>query len=144
MSQEAEHGDAFAKGRDQQQAWKHEQVKRYAVGFVKTGIQLGYHGVPFVGSDDVPEEFLPDGVESPGIAGSAIVMLTHATIIEPYRGTDGFRNPPIISGRRRSTRSSANGRKVNVYKIVNRGLAEAFLRANGAAVEARQRELVMA
>lgn len=139
---ESEHGDAFAQARDQQQAWKHQQITRYAVAFVKRGMELGRSGIPFVGSDDVPEDALPGG-ESPGIAGSAIVMLTNATIIEPYRGHDNYRNPPIIGGRRRSQRPSANGRKVNVYKIVNHGLAEAFLKKNGAAVESRQREMVL-
>lgn len=140
---ESEHGDAFAKARDQQQAWKHAQIKRYAVAFVKRGIELGNEGMPFVGSDDVPEDAIPGG-DSPGIAGSAIVMLTHAGVIEQWNGSIHlFGRIPIVAGRRRSSRPSANGRKVNVYKIINRGLAEAFLKANGAAVEKRQRELVL-
>lgn len=140
---ESEHDDAFAKARDQQQAWKHAQIKRYAVAFVKRGLALGDAGIPFVGSDDVPEDAIPGG-DSPGIAGSAIVMLTNASVIEPFMGHDSFRSPPVVGGRRRSQRPSANGRKVNVYKIVNRGMAEAFLKANGVAVEKRQGELVLA
>ena len=134
--------DAFAAARDQEQAWKHDRVVRYAVGFVLAGLRLLDAGTGYVGSDDVADDCLP-GDDSPGIAGSAITMLRNANVIRDYWGTHADAQPPVHGGRRRSKRESANGRKVGTYSLASRAVAEEFLARNGAAVAPRQGELAI-
>ena len=97
------------------------------------------HGVPYFGPDDVPATFTAGGQ---GLTGSSVHMLRSAGIIADY-----YQSHPddgVMHGRRRSKRESANGRKICLYSIVGRGLAEAFLKRHGYALEIQQKELALA
>jgi hypothetical protein len=68
-------------------------------------------------------------------------MLRSAHIISDY-----FGNHPesgVNHGRRKSRRESANGRKICLYQLTGRGLAEAFLKRNGTVREPIQREMAI-
>jgi hypothetical protein len=122
-----------------QTLWKPNDLLAVACELVRAGLDQFDKGRDYFGPDDVPESFTAEGQ---GLTGSAVHMLRAAGIIEDYYGhhpEDG-----VMHGRRRSKRESANGRKVCTYQIVGRGLAEAFLRRNGVAVEGMQRELALA
>ena len=134
--------DKFAIGRDQAQAFKHAELVRYACAFVAAGLALMDRGTGYVGSDDVGEEYQA-GPDGPGIAGSAVTMLRNAGVIEDYWGNDAEAVPPVRGGRRRSKRESANGRRVPVYGLSSRSLAETFLRRNGWPVSERQGRLAL-
>lgn len=128
----------FAASRDQQQAWKHQAIRAYAVAFLTAGLALIDNGVTYCGSDDVPDDAVPQSEEDHGIPGSAAMMLINAHLITrrydltiPDRG--------IFGGRRKSKRESANGRSVPVYSI-NRGLAELWLTRNGVSLGERQQD----
>jgi hypothetical protein len=121
-----------------QTAWKSRELLSVACQLVEAGLRCLNAGVPYWGPDDIPESFTADGQ---GITGSAVHMLRASGVITDYYGhhpEDG-----VIHGRRKSKRPSANGRKIALYQLSSRGLAEAFLRRNGAAVEAVQRELAI-
>jgi len=121
-----------------QAAWKSRELLAVACQLVEAGLRCLNAGVPYFGPDDVPESFTAEGS---GLTGSAVHMLRAAGVIADYYGhhpEDG-----VMHGRRRSKRPSANGRKICTYSIVGRGLATAFLRENGGAVEPMQKELAI-
>lgn len=122
-----------------QAAWKSRELLAVACELVEAGLRCLGQGVPYWGPDDIPESFTADGS---GLTGSAVHMLRASGIIADYCGShpeDG-----VMHGRRKSKRASANGRKLCTYQIVGRGLAEAFLKRNGAAMEVLQQELALA
>lgn len=121
-----------------QAAWKSRELLAVACELVEAGLRCLDQGVPYFGPDDIPENFTADGQ---GLTGSATKMLLSAKIIDAYYGTHLEAN--IFHGRRKSKRDTANGRKIFLYQIVGRGLAEAFLKRNGAAREPIQRELAI-
>jgi hypothetical protein len=128
----------FETARDTETVWKSRELLAVACQLVEAGLRCLDGGVPYFGPDDVPESFTAGGQ---GLTGSAVHMLRAAGIIEDYYGSHP--EDVVMHGRRRSKRESANGRKVCTYQIVGRGLAEAFLKRNGAAREPEQRELVL-
>jgi hypothetical protein len=128
----------FEQARDIETCWKSRELLSVACQLVEAGLRCLNAGIPYFGPDDIPETFTAEGG---GLTGSAVHMLRASGVIADYYGhhpEDG-----VIHGRRKSKRLSANGRKVCTYQIVGRGLAEAFLRRNGGAVEAVQRELAI-
>lgn len=128
----------FEQARDIETMWKSPELLAVSCQLVEAGLRCLDQGVPYWGPDDVPESFTAGGQ---GLTGSAVAMLRTAHIIEDYYGhhpEDG-----VMHGRRRSKRESANGRKICTYAIVGRGLAEAFLKRNGAAREPVQKELAI-
>jgi len=131
----------FAHARDIQTCWKSTALLAAACELVKAGLdRLLNHGENHFGPDDVSESFTADG---PGLTGSAIHMLSAAHIIRDYYGTSWSSNPPVVTGRRRSKRHSANGRKICLYMLVNVGLARAFLARHGHTAETPQKELAL-
>ena len=116
----------FARARDQQHAWKNAEMQRAAVALVQAGLAELATGRDYFGPDDVPPDITFDGQ---GIVGSAVHMLRSANVIRDcwlHRPEDG-----IVHGRRASKRESANGRKVCLYELTGRALAEAYLARNG-------------
>ena len=132
--------EAFAVARDQQQAWKSPDIHAYAVAFVEAGLDQYGKGVAYFGSDDVPEAAQP-GPDSPGIAGSAVTMLRSGGVIEDYSGTHRDAEPPVIAGRRRSKRESANGRKVGLYRLADIGVVREWLKRHGKVIAEGQMEM---
>ena len=117
-------------------AWKNVELQLYCMQLVRVGLFLLSHGVPYFGSDDVTEEHQPAGHAIPGCA---ISVLRAAHVISDY-----FGNHPedrIFNGRRMSKRPLANGRKVALFQLTNRGMAEEFLRRNQIPFEPQQLEL---
>lgn len=129
----------FETARDIEALWKSRELLSVACELVKAGLRCFDAGVPFFGPDDVPESFTAGGQ---GLTGSAVHMLRASGVIADYYGSHPEHG--LAHGRRKSKRASANGRKVCTYQIVGRGLAEAFLKRNGAHLEPLQRELVLA
>jgi len=123
----------FTEARDIQFAWKSEAMRDAAVALVRAGIAQQDRGEPCFGPDDVPDSYEYGGQ---GICGSVIHVLRTAHIIEDYFG------PAYPHGRRKSRRATANGRKVCLYRLTNRGIAEALMRRYGV-VETRQMELAV-
>ena len=117
-------------------AWKNDEQLAYAVEVIAAGRRLYADAVPFFGPDDVPES--DHGLHLPGIV---FRMLAQAGIIEPYYGTNVLAG--IKYGRRVSKHERRNGAKVQLYNLVNTGLADAFLQRHGAVAEKGQMELVM-
>ncbi len=141
MAKEQEQ-DAFAKARDEQQAWKREQIMAYATAFVQAGLALYRSGVAYVGSDDVDEGVLHPDLGS-GIAGSAITMLRNASVITDYFGSHRDVVPPVNGGRRRSKNPTAHCRKINVYRLTSVYMAEAWLERNKVVFERAQKEMAL-
>ena len=129
----------FETARDIETCWKSRELIAVACQLVEAGLRCLDQGVPYWGPDDVPESFTADGQ---GLTGSATKMLLSAKIIDAYYGTHP--EEKIFHGRRKSKRDTANGRKIFLYQIVGMGLAEAFLKRNGAAREPVQREMALA
>ena len=116
----------FAKAREQQHAWKHAEIQRAAVAIVQAGLAELTAGRGHFGPDNIPESITFDGQ---GIVGSAVHMLRAANVIRDcwlHRPTEG-----IVHGRRASKRPSANGRKIALYQLTSRAMAEAYLARNG-------------
>lgn len=131
MTTELEHAVAI------QHAWKPGPVLRAAVELVKAGLAELDKGRGHFGCDNVREEYQYEGQ---GICGVATRMLLQADIIKPSQ----YHNPSIgvIHGRRASLRESGHGRRVDLYELVNRGLAEAFVMKHEPAYKAVQLDWV--
>jgi hypothetical protein len=105
-------------------------LKRYAIALVVRAIDL-----PYLNNDDVPEEFQPgDGVT----VGAAFRMLLNAQVIRPYRET--IESAGIYGGFRRSTRPENNGHRNPLYTLVNRTVAQEWLRSHGVDLAAYKQE----
>ena len=115
--------------------WKGQEYRAAAIAFVQAGLQCGR---AFFGPDDIPE-----GVtfSSQGILGSAVHALREAHVIEDFFGS--VPEEGIVYGRRRSKRASANGRKIQLYRLSSIGAAVEFLRRNGYETKTGQLELAM-
>ncbi len=117
--------------------WKSDEIRGAACALVKAGLDELNSGRDFFGPDCVPDEL----TYSQGIMGSVVHMLREAHVIE-----DCFDHRPdvgIVHGRRASRRPSANGRKVCLYRLTSRSMAEAFLRRHGAGYEQTQTEMAI-
>ena len=131
----------FSHARDIQTCWKSAALLAAACELVKAGLDRAEnYGQEYFGPDDIREDFTAEGV---GIMGSAVFMLRAARIIKDYFGSPLSSNPPAFNGRRRSKRTSANGRKVCLYQIASDGLARAFLERHGHTIKTPQRELAL-
>lgn len=128
----------FERARDIETCWKSRELLAVACKLVEAGLRCLDSGCNYFGPDDVPESFTAEGQ---GLTGSCVHMLRASGIIADYYGhhpEDG-----VMHGRRRSKRESANGRKICLYTLTSRGIAEVFLKRNGAAVEILQQELAI-
>ena len=114
--------------------WKPGAIRNAAVALVRAGLAELRTGADCFGPDNVPETVSYDGQ---GTCGSALHALRTAGIIRDYWG------PTFPGGRRRSLRPSANGRKIQLYQLTSRAVAESFLRRNGEPVTARQMEMAI-
>ena len=125
----------FEQARDTQWTWKTGEIVKAQVALVEAGLDNLRMDCPYFGPDDIPESVAFGGQ---GIVGSALAALRNAGLI-----TDCWLHAPqsgIVHGRRRSRRPAANGRKVNLYTLTSRALAEAFV-ARHKPVERKQMEL---
>lgn len=103
--------------------WKAGPVLRAAVELVKAGLSELDKGRAHFGCDNVPESYQYEGQ---GICGVATRMLLQAKIIVPSQYHNLAEH--VFAGRRTSTRDSAHGRRVDLYELTGRGLAEAFVK----------------
>jgi hypothetical protein len=103
--------------------WKPGPVLRAAVELVKAGLSELDKGRAHFGPDNVDPAYSYEGT---GICGVATRMLTQANIIVPSQ----YHNPEekVFHGRRKSLRDQANSRRVDLYELASRGLAEAFVK----------------
>jgi len=113
--------------------WKNHALQDYCCAMVEVGLNLLYSGVPYFGSDDVPESKQP---ESHAIPGTAASMLRHAGILTDFFGSIPEEN--IWQGRRKSKRKLANGRKINLFQLTSVSMAESYLNRNKISVEPAQ------
>jgi hypothetical protein len=129
---------SFSAAREQQHAWKSEQVQCAAKELVLAGVALHDAGTRYFGPDDIP-----DAVSFPGcgIVGAAVHMLLESGVIVEFFGD--VMAEKIRHGRRASKRASANGRKVSLYSLTSRPLAQAYLARHGVNVEVK-RQMEMA
>ena len=128
---------SFEKAKDQMWTWKTRETKRAQCEIVKAGLRELNAGRDYFGPDNIPDDITFSGN---GIVGSAVSGLISANIIYEVRHLWKF-DEGINHGRRRSLRKAANGRKLQLYALVSRGVAESFLRRNKAAYEDIQREM---
>lgn len=127
---------ALAHAVEVQTAWKSAEIVSASIALVQAGLKELDKGRTYFGPDNIPEHISFSGV---GIVGSAVHMLREAHIIQDcmiHRPEDG-----IVAGRRRSLRPSANGRKICLYSLTSRGMAEAFLQRHNVPMILRQAEL---
>ena len=117
----------FAAARDQMQAFKHAQLVRYAVAWMREAMK---RPAEMFTCDIVPDWAQPKN--GPGLAGSAAAMLVNAHVIDPV--LVGSEMTGWTKLRRPSARPTRNGAAVTVYRLTSVGYSEAFLLANGAAV----------
>ncbi len=108
---------------NQQFAWKNPEMRRFAVALIRAALAQG--GEDFT-TDIVDDSLRGDGH---GIAGSVATVLKDAHVIHPVGVTQ---NGIFYAHRRQSERPGAKARYVNVYKLADRAVAAAFLRANSA------------
>jgi len=127
---------SFETGKDQMWTWKTRETKRAQCELIKAGLRELNAGRDYFGPDNIPESIT---FSSNGIMGNAVKSLMSANIIAEIHGW--AIEERVTHGRRRSLRKSANGRKVQLYALVFRGKAEAFLRRNKAAYEEKQTDM---
>ena len=121
---------------DVQMAWKTREVMRACCELLKAGLKTG---LCYWGPDNIPESITFDG---PGIVGSAIHLLKESGILQSYKATHSYADDEtVLNGRRKSRRKSANGRWVQCYQFVNRGMAREFLKRHGESTAEPQQEL---
>lgn len=133
------HQTSLASIIEKEVAWKGDELQRACVALVEAGLAEYAAGRDYFGPDNIPEEISFDGV---GIVGSAVHMLREAHVL--YSCMMHRPDMGIEHGRRKSLRPSANGRKVNLYSLTNRSLAESFLARQGKPQPAHQEELCFA
>jgi hypothetical protein len=118
--------------------WKNAELQSYCCTFVRRGLNMLAIGIPYFGSDDMPEGYQPI---SHAVPGCAISILRSAHVISDYFGNHPQQG--IYNGRRTSKRKLANGRKVNLFQITSRVLAEEFLIRNRVPIEPIQMEMAI-
>jgi hypothetical protein len=133
------HQTSLASIIEKEVAWKGAELQRACVALVEAGLREFADGRNYFGPDNIPEEITFDGV---GIVGSAVHMLREANVI--YNCTWHRPEIGIEHGRRKSLRPSANGRKITLYHLTNRSLADAFMARHGKPQPAHQGELCFA
>jgi hypothetical protein len=108
--------------------WKNEPLQKYCCAFVKAGIDKTIGGLEYCfGPDDIPEESQLSEKDS-HLAGCAATMLLKAGIIQCSDKTIPAEG--IYGGRRISKRKEARRRKIQLYILTSRFLAEAYLTKN--------------
>lgn len=122
--------------RSQQQAWIPGQIRDAAAALITAAFCELAAGRDYFGPDNIPESVTFDGR---GSVGSATRMLIDAHIITATRVN--LPDSGIHYGRRKSKRAAANGRRVDLYTLCSRGIAEAWMRRNGLVVAEAQGEL---
>lgn len=118
------------------QAWKSGVMDAYATALLRSALRLLDQGVTYFNNDDVREIDQPnDGTT----VGATFKLLTLENVIAPWRTT--IERLQIYGGMRRSGRRCCNGHRNQLYCLVNRGIAEEWLRRHGVEVEPRQLDL---
>jgi len=107
--------------------WKPGPMTAYAAALIRCGLRhLDGEGPVFFNSDDLPDSDQPgDGSSS----GCVVHLLAEAAIIQPLDGN--IPDLHIFAGRRKSPRPCCHRRKNQLYRITNRGIAEAWLARHG-------------
>lgn len=116
--------------------WKNPAVQAYSVAFVKAGLDYLGIGIHYFGSDSVAEVHQP---ECHAVPGAAISLLLGAGVIKGFYDT--IPDDKIYGGRRTSRRPLANGRKINLFSLASRAIAELFLKRNNIYIQEEQVEL---
>lgn len=106
----------------QEMAWKHPEMERFAVALVRNALSLLESGVTTFTTDIVADGERGNG---PGIAGSVIEVLKHASVLEGVGMTVGGVWYPR---RERSTRAGCKSRYVGVYRLCSQSIGQSFLR----------------
>jgi hypothetical protein len=119
--------------------WKNPILQRYCCAFVKAGIDCTISGMEICfGPDDIKEESQLEEKDC-HLQGCAVTILLNAEIIVPYYGH--LPDQRIFGGRRMSHRKNAKNRKIQLYQLTSRGLAESFLEHNKSDFDPVQGEL---
>lgn len=126
----------------QEVAWKHPEMRRFAVELVRRALEIADAGCQVSDGDAercsalqgfttdiVPVEARGDGQ---GIAGSVIELLKNANVIEAVGITQ---NGEWYPKRVKSSRPECKARFLCVYRLKSLKIAEAFLRRNAGAVK---------
>jgi hypothetical protein len=130
-------GGTWYSAQSQMHSWKTSQVTLAAKELLMAGVDLYDKGVIYFAPDDVPPCV---SFEGNGIMGCAVHMLLDSTVI--VENFDTYPELGIYHGRRHSKRASAHGRKVSLYSLVSRPIAQEWLKRHGVNVESkRQMEL---
>ena len=114
---------------DQQDIWKDDQMRAFAVALVTHALQQLNVGSLHFTTDCVPDaERVAGGIHiGPGVPGSVLTKLQNANIARPV---GVFQNGVFYQHRVKSGRDEAKTRYVNVYELASRAAAEEFLRRN--------------
>lgn len=116
--------------------WKNPEVRAYSVAFIKAGLEYLNIGIHYFGSDSVAEVHQP---EDHAVPGAAISLLLGAGVIKGFYDT--IPDDKIYGGRRTSRRPLANGRKINLFSLASRSIAESFLKRNNIYIQVEQLDL---
>ena len=120
--------------------WKSRELLDYARAFVRHGLNELNRGQDFFGSDEVPEA---SRATSPSVPGAVASMLARGKcpIIRKDKHTD--LPAGIEYGQRTSKAGAANGRRLQLWRLASRGIAEAFVRKYGDVPQGPQQEMAL-
>ena len=120
-------------------AWKNREQEEYAVRLVMAGLAQLDAGRDYFGPDDIPEDTASGyGQYLPGIVSRTLQL---AGLLVPYEKTKIEEG--IKFGRRKSKHESRNGAKIQLYSLLSRSLAEAFLKRKSGLIVEKQMVLAM-
>jgi len=124
---------------DQEIVWKHPELQRFAVALVRHALSPSPGGEGRGEGGTFTTDIVPDAERGTGqgIAGSVVELLKNANVIQPVGHMSGGEWYAL---RVKSSRPDRKSAWLNVYKLTNRGLAEAFLRRHGSAVARPQQQ----
>lgn len=113
---------------DQQVVWKNDEIRTFAVAFVREALRLQQAGTMKFTTDIVRDAERGSGT---GIAGSVITMLKNASVIQAV----GFwRDGQFYAERMMSAREGRKSAYNNVYQLTSHATAVSFLERHGASV----------
>jgi hypothetical protein len=117
---------------DQQDIWKHGEMRDFAVALVSAAVAKLKAGQVHFTTDDVAEDKHP---QSSGIAGSVIEKLKNASVIRAVGVTHAGK---WYADRIRSTRPTSKGRWIGKYELCSLHNGAEFLRRNAVAIAGQQ------
>lgn len=124
--------EQFHRAIDQQDIWKHGEMRDFAVALVSAAVAKLKAGQVHFTTDDVAEDKHP---QSSGIAGSVIEKLKNASVIQAVGVTHAGK---WYADRIRSTRPTSKGRWIGKYELCSLHNGAEFLRRNAVAIAGQQ------